>query len=120
MITDERAAELIGQVMHLAIVIRDEGPDAAHAALAAVEDPWAALGVAAALLHVNEPVEAWWQAGLDRRCEDCHELIEGRGPAAIVCEPCRGERRRRTFRDSERRRRLRASATASQRTETAA
>lgn len=67
MITDEQAGDVIEAVLNLAATMRDEvGPgvtDAAHAVLAATAgDPIAALTVAAALIHVDQPVDRWWQS----------------------------------------------------------
>lgn len=130
MISDEQAEVLIGQVLNLAVVIRDEGPDAVIAALRPIRDPWAALAVAAALVHVDEPVDAWWAVPAAGKtmaplavalpasgrcpgcgdpgpghCRDCGEPIAGRPSSAWYCEPCRVAHRRETARRSTSRRR---------------
>jgi len=66
---DERAGATLQAVLELAVAVRDEGPDgvarAARLALAAAGgDALAALTVAAALVRVDMPVDAWWQRGL--------------------------------------------------------
>jgi hypothetical protein len=62
---DEQAGHILDEVLNLAVVVRDEGPQAvAHAArevlAAAGGDPIAALCVASALIRVDELVDAWW------------------------------------------------------------
>lgn len=64
--SDQQAEQVLLAVQQLAIVIRDEGPEAVIAAgkrvlNAASGDPIAALAVAAALLNTDEPSNAWWQ-----------------------------------------------------------
>jgi hypothetical protein len=64
--SDDAATAVIDAVLALAVTVRDEvGPgvaEAARAVLAAAGgDPVAALTVAAALIRVDAPVDAWWQ-----------------------------------------------------------
>lgn len=87
MITDEQAGDVIEAVLNLAATMRDEvGPgvtDAAHAVLAATAgDPIAALTVAAALIHVDQPIDRWWQSTDPPPRIDLETLIEGRPLAA--------------------------------------
>lgn len=62
---DEQTSDVIEAVLNLAVTVRDEvGPgvaEAARAVLDAAGDPLAALTVAAALVRVDEPIDAWWQ-----------------------------------------------------------
>lgn len=67
---DQQADVALTAVMELAITLRDEGPTdvrkAAGRVLAACgRDPIAAVCVAAALVPVDRPVDAWWARGLD-------------------------------------------------------
>ena len=68
---DTQAENVALAVQRLAIVVRDEGPAAVDAAaldvfLAAGGDCTAALIIAAALIRVDEPLDAWWQDGPDQ------------------------------------------------------
>jgi hypothetical protein len=116
---DEWAEDLLRRVLHLAVVVRDEGPDARAAALAEITDPAAALVVAAALIDVERPIDRWWEqppptGGWSRHCEDCSDPITDRdGPRPVVCEPCRVARRRATWRSKPRSRGRKVAAVAS-------
>ena len=63
---DDQAGRVMEAVLNLAVVVRDEGADSVvHAAReilhAAGGDAIAALTVAAALIHVDIPVDTWWE-----------------------------------------------------------
>jgi hypothetical protein len=69
-VNDEQANVAVIAALELAVSVRDDGPAyIAQAARRVVEacggDPVAALTVLAALVKVDEPVDAWWQRGLD-------------------------------------------------------
>lgn len=66
---DQQAAVTLEAVLELAVAVRDDGPEQVKIATrrvldAAGGDPAAALTVAAALVRVDLPVDAWWQRGL--------------------------------------------------------
>lgn len=66
--TDEQAERVLLAVQELAIAVRDEGPDAVRLVARKIlryagGDPVAALAVAAAAIHVDRPVDAWWDGG---------------------------------------------------------
>lgn len=118
--TDEPAAAVLQAIIALAVSVRDDGPDevaeaAAEALAAAGGDATAALTIAAALIRVDEPIDAWWQRGLDplghadalcgsRAAYDRHEE---RGEVCDVCE--HAERTRQQARTRAERRRRRAA-----------
>lgn len=67
---DTQAEAVVAAMAALAVSVRDDGlPEielAAREVLAvAGGDPVAALVVAAALIRIDEPVDRWWQRGLD-------------------------------------------------------
>ncbi|MBI1757997.1 MAG: hypothetical protein HYR62_01995 [Actinobacteria bacterium] len=100
---DDRAGELIDQVLTVAVLLREE-PDAVAPALAAVDDPTSALVVAAALIDIDRPINTWWQRSRPLgACARCREApCVGRSP---YCEECRLAVRRRSWRNAARRRR---------------
>lgn len=63
--TDEQAERVAIAIQRLAIVVRDEGPEAVNQAcydtfITAGGDCTAALIIAAALIPVDQPVDPWW------------------------------------------------------------
>lgn len=98
-VNDQQAADCLEAVIDLALSIRDDGPaevrQAAQLALdAAGGDPIAALAVAAALVHIDESVDPWWQAGLEG-VGVRHGTVSGyrahrkAGERPIECQPCK-------------------------------
>lgn len=64
--TDGNAATILLAAQELALLLRDEGPDAVRKAAqrvldAAGGDPLAAVAVTAALIDVDMPTNPWWQ-----------------------------------------------------------
>lgn len=109
---DALAGDLIARMLNLAVVVRDEGPEAVAEALAAITDPQAALVVAAALIRVDEPVDPWWQNPLPAgglvgggTCERCHGPTHRANVQAKYCDPCRLDVRRENWREGKRTRR---------------
>lgn len=77
---DDQADAVIAAVLELAVRLRDEvGPGVTQAAgdvlAAAGGDPVAALTVAAALIRVDAPIDAWWRAGTAPGRVDVEPLI---------------------------------------------
>lgn len=100
---DARAEQLLEQVLTLAVTLRAES-EAVLRALADVDDPRSALVVAAALIDIDRPVDAWWQRDPPTQlCVRCGQAPHvGRSP---YCAPCRLAARRHSWRDAARRRR---------------
>jgi hypothetical protein len=68
-VNDTQAEQVLRAVLDLAVVVRDEGPQAVDKAayktfLAAGGDCTAALIIAAALIDTEARVDAWWQRPL--------------------------------------------------------
>jgi hypothetical protein len=91
---------LVDQVLHLALLVQDD-PGSVSTQLDEIADARMALVVAAALIHVDEPVRRWWRPGGCQRCGG----ETGRPGHVRYCEQCRLACRRGTFVANSRRQR---------------
>lgn len=92
-LTDAQATTGLHAALNLAIVLRDEvGATVIKAAQDLLKtvggDPIAAVCVAAALIRVDEGVDAWWNPPADARPADAPALSQGRVKPSRQLKPC--------------------------------